>query len=189
MVTRDSGVKYIEDVEIGDEVQVISPDGSVDYSEVWCHGHYDLNSTNTYLEVTTQTHVLPISHRHYLPVAANSTIIYKMAQNVQIGDYLLTLGDDNEQSLEMVKHVKEIGCRGAFAPVTKSGEILVNGIRVSCYSEVYPPLAHILLAPLRIAYDIIPKAIMDFFLSYKSQAVPYVTDIAQLYSESIGLTW
>ncbi|XP_050417565.1 uncharacterized protein LOC126830993 [Patella vulgata] len=174
LLTRN-GVKYIEDIEIGDEVQVISPDGSVGYSEVWCHGHYDLNSTNSYLEITTQTHVLPISHRHYLPVAVNSTFIYKMAQDVKVGDFLVTVDGDG-QLLEMVQYVKEIERTGAFSPLTKSGHVLINGIQASCYSEVYPTTAHAGLTPFRVAYDVTPRAIMDLILAPNSNGVPYIFD-------------
>ncbi|XP_050417572.1 neurogenic locus notch homolog protein 2 [Patella vulgata] len=175
LLTRNGGVKYIEDIEIGDEVQVINPDGSVGYSEVWCHSHYDLHSTNRYLEITTQTHVLPISHWHYLPVASNSTYIYKMAQDVQVGDFLLTV-DGDRQLLEMVQHVKLIERTGAFSPMTKSGHIVVNGIQASCYSAIYPTTAHVGLTPFRVAYDVTPRAIMDLILAPNSNGVPYVFD-------------
>ena len=48
---------------------------------------------------------------------------------------------------------------GAFVPLTKSGNIVVDGVLASCYASVHHDIAHLGMAPMRY----FPQLIMSIF--------------------------
>ncbi|CAN8072174.1 unnamed protein product [Agarophyton chilense] len=74
------------------------------------------------------------------------------AGSVRIGDYL-QMGNG---SLVRVSSVENVWRRGLYNPQTVSGELVVDGFRVSSYTmAVRPNVAQTLLAPLRAAYRVL----------------------------------
>ena len=50
--------------------------------------------------------------------------------------------------------------KGAFAPVTEEGTLLVDGVWVSCYADIGDhQLAHYLMTPLRSFYGLAPQVL------------------------------
>ncbi|KAK6182578.1 hypothetical protein SNE40_010232 [Patella caerulea] len=180
-VETKTHTKYVKELEVGDQVKVILEDGTIDFSEIWVMAHDDPSSTATYLILSTSKHTLPISHRHFVPVTDeknSSNFEYKMAADIKVGDYLSTTNEENQPTTEMVIEIEEGERKGVFAPLTKNGYILVNGVQASVYAEVKPALAHPALAGLREKYDVTPKAEMKAFLEPNENGVPKVFDEA-----------
>lgn len=72
------------------------------------------------------------------------------AANVKIGDVLLTRGPSSVMRPSKVVKTRLVSKRGVFAPLTKSGTIIVDNALASCYALVNSHLlAHTAMAPLR----------------------------------------
>ncbi|KAI0557017.1 hypothetical protein FGB62_357g04 [Gracilaria domingensis] len=85
------------------------------------------------------------SHGHYV-YGENKLVA---AGAVRVDDYI-ELGNG---SLVQVKRVEDVWRKGLYNPQTNSGELVVDGFRVSCYTmSVRPVTAQSLLAPLRAAF-------------------------------------
>ena len=50
---------------------------------------------------------------------------------------------------------------GAYVPLTKEGNIMVDGILASCYADFHQDLAHLTMTPLHIFSDKIEWAFGD----------------------------
>merc|ERR1711920_168487 len=64
----------------------------------------------------------------YLPLSKK----FVPAQDVQVGDALLLLGETSVTTTR-IHSIRTVSRRGAFAPFTKSGTIVVNGVVASNY--------------------------------------------------------
>ena len=96
---------------------------------------------------------LELSHAHYLYVNDESNIV--PAHLVRAGDFLM--GNLGERILVMSK--RDITKQGLFNPHTVSGDIIVNGIKTTTYTEaVQFSAAHSLLAPIRALFISIGKS-------------------------------
>lgn len=85
---------------------------------------------------------ISLSPEHY--IYANGKLI--AARLVSVGDMLRTVS-----GLDSVTRVERTRERGLYAPHTIHGDIVVNGIVASTYTEaVHPKLAHAVLWPLRL---------------------------------------
>lgn len=73
------------------------------------------------------------------------------ARAVAVGDRLATPAVPGGEST--VVATGRVGATGKMNPHTLSGELLVDGVRVSTYTDaLHPAMAHALLAPVRAAY-------------------------------------
>lgn len=89
---------------------------------------------------------LAISPDHLIPVAERGLI---PARHVRLGEALYTEYGDQA----VVERIENRFLLGMYAPTTLKGELAVNGIQVSCYTEIVPAwLAHAALIPLRAFY-------------------------------------
>ena len=41
-------------------------------------------------------------------------------------------------------------CLGAYVPLTKEGNIIVDGVLTSCYADFHHDLAHLVMAPMQV---------------------------------------
>eukprot|EP00931_Biecheleriopsis_adriatica_P122510 TRINITY_DN97506_c0_g1_i1.p1 TRINITY_DN97506_c0_g1~~TRINITY_DN97506_c0_g1_i1.p1 ORF type:complete len:342 (+),score=61.52 TRINITY_DN97506_c0_g1_i1:34-1059(+) len=151
---RRRGRMLIRDVQIGDELAV--GDGS--FSPVIACLHEDPAVVSLYLLLQHGNGQLAISPEHLVRCrrlrgdasAASGSWCWRQAQEIRAGDEL----EDAEGKLLTVQCVLRVCKQGAFAPLTECGELLVEGIRCSCYA---PPselrarheLCHVAMLPLR----------------------------------------
>lgn len=153
---RQKGRLRIRDVQVGDEIVV--PGG--DTSRVVALLHADPEIVALYLVIQYASSQLVISPEHLLWVSAKakspnehadgSSWSWRAAQDVRVGDAMESSGGEPVT----VQFVHRVCMRGAFAPLTESGQLLVNGIRCSCYSppsvlRVRHELCHSAMMPLR----------------------------------------
>mmetsp|Transcript_2264 Transcript_2264/g.5289 ORF Transcript_2264/g.5289 Transcript_2264/m.5289 type:complete len:182 (-) Transcript_2264:9-554(-) len=116
----------MKDLKIGDLVLVENNK----FEPVYSFGHINHSTETEYLQIFTQSsrHPLEMSSDHMVFVEGRRSV---PASSVQVGDKLI-VGTDSH-TLTKVVTIKEIVRRGMYAPFTKSGTIVVNGILASCF--------------------------------------------------------
>lgn len=131
-------VVQMRDLEAGQ--RILHPKG---HSNIFLFTHRQPDSYHKFLRITTDSqHVVTLTPAHYL--YCNNRL--QSARSVREGDLLDTIsGPARVRKVEMVVR------KGLYAPHTMSGDMYVDGVRVSAYSmAVHPTLAHALLAPVRL---------------------------------------
>merc|ERR1719387_3264269 len=102
--------------------------------------HSKACTTEMYLKIScrcedSSSRCLTISPEHLMRVRqgsglAESSWDWMPAQNVRPDDWL----EDERGEAVVVQSVSRACCVGAFAPLTVSGHLLVNGLLCSCYA-------------------------------------------------------
>eukprot|EP00039_Didymoeca_costata_P019310 m.337018 g.337018 ORF g.337018 m.337018 type:complete len:287 (-) comp18024_c0_seq1:48-908(-) len=116
------------------------------FSKVFLFSHSDNNTVAEYVSLTLESKKrLQISPGHYLYV----NNVLTPARKVQVGDVLSTVDGDSA-----ITSITRDMAKGLFNPHTVQGDIVVNGIVASTYTESFPPkLAHALLSPVAVLYE------------------------------------
>mmetsp|Transcript_8350 Transcript_8350/g.13072 ORF Transcript_8350/g.13072 Transcript_8350/m.13072 type:complete len:664 (-) Transcript_8350:212-2203(-) len=111
----------MKDIKIGDRVQV-TEDGQFD--TVHSFGHYKQDSVAEYLSIhsTVKTSPITISAAHMLFLDSKKAV---PASSIKVGDILL--------GGNPVTKIEKVSLKGAFAPFTSSGTIVVNDVVASNY--------------------------------------------------------
>lgn len=111
----------------------------------------DPNTTRRFVEATAENGVkLTATPSHLVLLAAADGFRESFATDLEIGDVILTRGNGPILRPSRIVHIKYVTRRGAYAPLTKVGTILVDDALASCYALVKShSLAHAAMAPLR----------------------------------------
>lgn len=154
------GVTRMDALKIGDQVQ--SGDGS--YSKLFSFGHRALETETKYLQIhaSSMKKPLEISGEHL--IISNAKLV--PASQVKVGDFLSHVDDEGETSVVKVVSTRKVIRRGAYAPLTGSGDIVVNGVVASNYvsrdwvSEIVPGgmlhlLQHGAVLPYRLYCEVV----------------------------------
>ncbi|KAI6187853.1 CBN-WRT-6 protein [Aphelenchoides besseyi] len=138
LVTTPSGQKRMDELEAGE--LVMSVEGSmITFSPVVMFLHRKPDEYATYIYMQTSTgNSLKITDQHLIYVSkckSGERIRLIRAQSVQVGDCVHVVSDIVLQSTRVVsiERVRELGI---FAPLTASGDIVVNSILASCHSNL-----------------------------------------------------
>jgi hypothetical protein len=150
VMLTDGSEKLMKDVVIGDEV--MTQQGS---SEVYAFLDY-LPTQKTafvyvhYFDLSGAVKSIGLSSEHLLLASRSGEEKFVTAGSIQSGDFIYT--SENGQSVSiLVSHVETQEKTGAFAPLTKTGTIIVDGVIASNYAVFDHDIAHAVLAPLRLA--------------------------------------
>eukprot|EP00188_Purpureofilum_apyrenoidigerum_P004712 Plantae.Rhodophyta-Purpureofilum_apyrenoidigerum.ctg5528.p1 GENE.Plantae.Rhodophyta-Purpureofilum_apyrenoidigerum.ctg5528~~Plantae.Rhodophyta-Purpureofilum_apyrenoidigerum.ctg5528.p1 ORF type:complete len:576 (-),score=102.35 Plantae.Rhodophyta-Purpureofilum_apyrenoidigerum.ctg5528:101-1828(-) len=139
----DGSRKRMDEIALGDKVRTAATNT---FSEVFFFGHRSAEDSAEYVVLSVEHgHELSLSDKHYLYANGKLTT----ASNVHVGDMLITAHGKRARVLA----VSKARLQGVYAPHTLHGDIIVNDVLASCYTQVvHPVAAHVLLAPLRAAY-------------------------------------
>lgn len=131
--------KRMDEVSIGDSV-LVAP---ATYSQVFMFTHRDADLDAEFVHLRLKCGAaVQLTPGHY--IYAGSRLI--AARDVQIGDALM-LDDGSTSNVVSTTRVEK---QGIFNPQTLHGNIVVNGVVASTFTElIEPSVAHCLLAPLR----------------------------------------
>lgn len=124
--TKSKGLISIKDLKIGDVVAV----GHNQYDMVYSFGHYQENVMAEYLVLN---HGLEISPLHLILLRGRGFV---PASTVSVGDYvsmMMTPGKDGSNTWERIESIQTKSAKGAYAPFTRSGTILVSNVLASCF--------------------------------------------------------
>jgi len=150
------GLVTMDTLNIGDSVLVQGGK----YSKVYSFGHYDPNTLSKYLQIKSDRAKSPleITEDHMVFIKDELSIRSVPASSIMLGDMLIS---PNGYTSE-VSDIKYVLSRGAYAPFTLSGDIVVSNIVSSNYvaliseeDTVLPIsmhwIAHAFKAPHRLA--------------------------------------
>eukprot|EP00190_Bangiopsis_sp_CCMP1999_P005331 CAMPEP_0198728382 /NCGR_PEP_ID=MMETSP1475-20131203/8949_1 /TAXON_ID= ORGANISM="Unidentified sp., Strain CCMP1999" /NCGR_SAMPLE_ID=MMETSP1475 /ASSEMBLY_ACC=CAM_ASM_001111 /LENGTH=600 /DNA_ID=CAMNT_0044490731 /DNA_START=44 /DNA_END=1847 /DNA_ORIENTATION=- len=134
--------RRMDELVSGDRVRT----GADKFSEIFFFSHRDSEGTASYVLISVENGLeLALSEKHYLYANDKLTAAF----SVHVGDTVTTAHGKRARVLA----VNKASLQGVFAPHTLDGDIVVNDVRASCYTQVvHPVVAHLLLAPLRAAH-------------------------------------
>lgn len=150
----DGKKKALSSVKVGDRVLV--GDGS--FSRVVAFTHKDMSERARFVRLhLTHGFSLRASAGHYVFTGKHSKLV--AMRDVQIGDVLQTVTREGLSQWAVVHKIDAIWDQGLFNPQTESGDIVVDGVRASCYTEAIDPvLGHSLLTLVRAIASSVPWA-------------------------------
>ena len=125
------GVMRMDALKIGDLVQIA--DGT--FSKVYSFGHKTSTQRTKYLQIFSSNmdkdHPLEISPEHLIYTHDASKKAWKLVQagDLSEGDSLLS-GNGHPSTILWIREVER---KGAYAPLTVSGNLMVNGVLASSY--------------------------------------------------------
>ena len=126
----DQGFKRMDALQIGDVVRT-----GADFAPVYSFAHYETQRVAEFLQIWTKAarRPLEITSDHLLYVVSDGQDKAQMrpASAVQVGDALVTsAGVTTTMKITAISKVQR---EGIYAPVTKTGTIVVNGVVASNY--------------------------------------------------------
>lgn len=163
----DNTTKNIQDLKQGDKIMTYDNNGKLIQDEVISFLHYEEGGLHNYLEVEynnekQETRTLDISYNHYIYIDKNKTEkVGKLKSNVS---NVFTVGESEANFFNTsITKITNVQKKGAYAPLTKTGSLIVNNTFVSCYSSVLHEYAHKAFAPFRAAYELSPNFLKKYF--------------------------
>ena len=154
---ENENLMRMDKLQIGDRIQI----GDNRTSEVFLFTHNDAMAETDFVEIVVSSQStedgrqimrLTPGHLIYVHNPASAKLSAIPARNVEQGQFLFS--GRNEKTLLRVLSVSTVRDKGLYNPHTLDGNLLVNGILVSSYTDAIPlPLAHALLAPARAMYE------------------------------------
>jgi len=116
------GEIQINDLKLGDSVLVRG--GA--YEKIYSFGHYEAELQAEYLRLTTTTSYLELTKDHMVFIEEGRCV---PASSIKIGDKV----EMSSGSYDVVNAIERVVRKGAFAPFTPSGTIIVNGVGASSF--------------------------------------------------------
>lgn len=133
----------LRDVKVGDKVQV--EHGK--FEPIYGFGHSDQTLSGHYLQLRLSNgRQLEISGDHMVFVQESNSVPASM---VRVGDELVS-SDDGEVKIESIQQVTS---KGAFAPFTYSGTIIINGIKASTYISLQPGTEFLIIGEFQTPFS------------------------------------
>ena len=121
---------------VGDKVQVFTKQG-ISLEPVVTFIHRQPELMQEFLKITTlKKKFLQITEDHLLFVTKGGQPTAIPARDVSVGDTVYVRGDQGGLETDAVQSISSVYEKGAYAPVTLSGSILVNDVHTSCYFDV-----------------------------------------------------
>lgn len=143
---RGGAIKRMEDVEIGDEL-LVDREKNI-YSPVFLFTHRDAQARYSHFVtvLTSSNRSLTVTAGHYVYVDGS----LRQARKIRLGQRLEKGTGMDDVVVEVRHHLTE---RGLFNPQTLHGDVVVNGILTSTFTQSVPPVrAQALLVPVRTMF-------------------------------------
>ena len=170
--------KKISDLAVGDEILCMDPKTKKEiFSKVYMFGHRNEETKTLFLKISCDNgSCVTLSPKHLIYFNRNNIFKVKHADQVEVGDYLVTRNHiDLHQEIQpsKVAKIEEVILDGFYAPFTLCGNMIVDGCLASCYANVHDvtvpllgklsaqDIAHLATAPLRAGYLLGSKDILE----------------------------
>ncbi|CAH1258743.1 GIMAP7 [Branchiostoma lanceolatum] len=155
LLLADGKSVSMSSVEVGQKVRIGSTNvATLQEDTVYLFSHKKQDATALSLSITTKSGKnVTLSAGHFLVVAdgyAETALL--PARALHVGDTLLTVVSGEEMLCQdTVIKITWTWTHGLYCPHTTSGSMIVDGVLVSCYTEIMNPrLAHALLSPISL---------------------------------------
>jgi len=112
-----------------------------------------------YLEESGKQGKIALTHEHLIMAKRFGEPQFVQAKEVKVGDYIFKSSHNGTVTPVIVSSVSVGKYKGAFAPATMDGTVVINDIIVSSYAAISHNVAHAAIAPLRLAYKIAPSLV------------------------------
>ena len=155
-VDRYGSRREMHSLKIGEKVQVATK-GNICLEPVITFIHREQVKLQEFLRITTtKNNNLKITEDHLLFVEKNGLSQAIPARVVKIGDTVYVKQNDLMRTAT-VQDISTVYEKGVYAPVTRSGTILINDVHTSCYFDVLShKLSHRAMAVPRAVYHVSP---------------------------------
>jgi len=123
----------VSDVREGDLLKAYDVEEKREiFSRFTTYAHADASMYGKYLQVLTSGQkTIKLSEMHFIAREVNENVEFVHANKITVGDIVLTSNGQKETVLSVEESVE----RGAYAPLTEQGTVIVNGIVASCYAN------------------------------------------------------
>jgi hypothetical protein len=123
----------MKDVKVGDRILTAANE----FEPVYAFGHFQPYRKTQFLKIETDNqNALEVTADHLLYREGNTNPV--RSGSIQVGDRLLSF-DSVQTSVQTVKRVSSTVKTGIYAPLTPSGNFLVNRVKVSSYVSIQAP--------------------------------------------------
>ena len=155
----NSRARPIESLQVGDKVLTITKNG-IKSDTVITFIHRQPEIVEEFLKIVTKKKkILPITADHLLFVELMGQATAIPARDVKIGDTVYVRGSHGSEK-DLVQSISTVYEKGAYAPVTLSGTILVNDVHTSCYFDVLShEWSHRAMSIARALYYVSPSMV------------------------------
>ena len=150
--------RQMDCLKVGDKVHVLTKQG-ISLEQVVTFIHRQPELMQEFLKITTlkMKKVLMITDDHLLFVEKGGQPSVIPARDVSIGNKVYVRGDQGAVETDVVQSISSVYEKGAYAPVTLSGTILVNDVHTSCYFDVLShEWSHRAMGIVRTVYHVSP---------------------------------
>lgn len=149
----------MSEVQVGDYIQSVDPITlETTFSEVFLFLDYNPNERRTFLRLHLRSgRVLTVTPTHLImtrDVRDSGAVRTMYADRLSVGDVLFT-SSQNASTQQLIAdeliRIEAVLRTGVYAPLTKAGTVVVDGVAASCYATIDSArLAHAVFAPLRL---------------------------------------
>lgn len=157
----DGSIRPLIDLKVNDRVKAIAPEtGEIMTDKVYMFLDRQVDSTQSFVVIDIEGHSrqLELTSHHLIYAVVDDNVEFQdvepiFAQELTESHYIFihSNGKLHRQKVSSINHVVK---KGFLAPVTFSGNIVVDGVVCSCYALVDHQLAHTAMAPARWFHEI-----------------------------------
>lgn len=152
LTLKNGDLITMQDLKIGDEVQTLDPTTNESiYSDVVAFLHKDTEKEEFRAIEGEDGSRLVLSDKHLI-YSGRTKKSMKMvfADEIRPKDFILS-----RDTITRVAIVTTVYDSGVYAPMTRHGTMVVNGVYVSCYAHWSShEVSHRVMAPIRLWYDL-----------------------------------
>ncbi|XP_060524095.1 sonic hedgehog protein [Cylas formicarius] len=154
-VTTPSGERRsLSDLHVGEKILTLdAATKRLVFSEVILFLDYNPSDKREFFEIALETgRTLTVTPYHLVTLKDDRTVY---VADLKTGDKLLVSDSDNKLVEDTIVRIDLVFRTGVFAPLTKTGTVVVNDVVMSCYATVdSQSLAHWAFMPLRLFWNI-----------------------------------
>lgn len=154
--TSNGDIRKLSELRIGDNVLTLDQStGQLVFSEVILFLDRNTRQRREFLRIYTKSgQSLTLTPAHMLLIGNKTSTNTIYAEKIQVNDTLLVRVNDSLVE-DSVRSIEPILLTGVYAPLTKTGTLIVNDVAVSCYAVVdSQSIAHWSFAPVRMFINI-----------------------------------
>jgi hypothetical protein len=137
------------ELQLGQEVKTLDPNGGVKFSEVIAFLHKLPTGSYTFLRFTLEGGLeVTLTPEHLVYATPRKALVRQavFARDVKVGDKFVTSGG----IMKSVLKITTVSDVGLYAPLTIDGNLFIDGVLASCYAHVRShELGHLMMAPVR----------------------------------------